>query len=78
MIIPGRGRLAEESDLGEYRNMLVIIKDRVLGMKNRRMTLQQVQVSRPSLDYDTEYHATPADADRFVESIYRTLPDAPP
>ena len=78
VIIPGRGRLAEESDLGEYRNMLVIIKDRILGMKNKRMTLQQIQASRPSLDYDTEYHATLAEANRFVEAIYRTLPEPQP
>jgi glyoxylase-like metal-dependent hydrolase (beta-lactamase superfamily II) len=78
VVIPGRGRLAEESDLGEYRNMLVIIKDRVAGMKNRGMTLQQIQASRPSVDYDTEYHATLADANRFIESIYRTLPQPQP
>jgi glyoxylase-like metal-dependent hydrolase (beta-lactamase superfamily II) len=78
VIVPGRGRLAEESDLGEYRNMLVIIKDRILGMKNKRMTLQQIQASRPSLDYDTEYHATLAEANRFVEAIYRTLPEPQP
>jgi len=77
VIIPGRGRLAEESDLGEYRNMLVIMKDRILAMKNKGMTLAQVQTSRLSVDYDTEYHATPADASRFIESIYRTLPQAP-
>jgi hypothetical protein len=38
------------------------------------MTLDQIEASRPSLDYDTEYHATQAEANRFVESIYRTLP----
>jgi len=76
VIIPGRGRLAEESDLGEYRNMLVIVKERVRNLRNKGMTLEQIKASQPSLDYDTEYHATQADADRFVESIYRTLPPA--
>jgi hypothetical protein len=47
-------------------------------MKNKRMTLQQIQVSRPSLDYDTEYHATLAEANRFVEAIYRTLSEPQP
>lgn len=73
MIIPGRGRLAEESDLGEYRNMLVIITERIRDLRGKGMTLDQIKTSRPSLDYDSEYHATRADADRFVESIYRTL-----
>ena len=74
LIIPGRGRLAEESDLGEYRNMLVIITERIRDLRSKGMTLEQIKASRPSLDYDTEYHATRAEADRFVESIYRTLP----
>lgn len=75
-IVPGRGRLAEESDLGEYRNMIVIITERIRNLRSKGMTLEQAKVARPSLDYDTEYHATQADADRFVESIYRTLPQA--
>ena len=74
VIVPDRGHLAEESDLGEYRNMLVIVTDRIRGLRSKGMTLEQIEASRPSLDYDTEYHATPADANRFVESIYRTLP----
>jgi glyoxylase-like metal-dependent hydrolase (beta-lactamase superfamily II) len=76
-IVPGRGRLAEESDLGEYRNMLVIVTERIRDLRTKGMTLEQVKASGPSRDYDTEYHATKADADRFVESVYRTLPQPP-
>lgn len=78
MIIPGRGRIAEESDVGEYRNMLVIVTERIRNLRSSGQTLEQVKASRPSSDYDTEYHASRADADRFVESIYRTLPAAMP
>ena len=79
LLIPGRGRLAEESDLGEYRNMLVIVTERIRDLRSKGMTLAQIKANRPSLDYDTEYHATQMEADRFVESIYRTLPQpAPP
>jgi glyoxylase-like metal-dependent hydrolase (beta-lactamase superfamily II) len=74
LLIPGRGRVAEESDLGEYRNMLVIITERIRALRSQGMTLDQIKASRPSLDYDPEYHATRAEADRFVESIFRTLP----
>ena len=33
----------------------------------------QIKASRPSRDYDAEYGAIAADAERFVESIYRSL-----
>ena len=29
MIVPGRGRLADESDVVDYRDMVVIVTDRI-------------------------------------------------
>lgn len=76
LIIPGKGRIAGESDLGEYRNMLVIIAERIKDLRSKGMSMEQIKASRPSMDYDTEYHASREEADRFVETIYRTLPPA--
>jgi hypothetical protein len=49
--------------------MLTIVRDRVLGMIEKGMTLEQVKAARPSFEYDPEYG--PSDA--FVESVYRSL-----
>ena len=73
LIVPGRGRISEETDVAEYRDMIAIIRDRVQDMINRKMTLEQIRAARPSRDYDAEYGASAADADRFVEAIYRSL-----
>jgi glyoxylase-like metal-dependent hydrolase (beta-lactamase superfamily II) len=72
-IIPGHGRVSEETDVAEFRDMVVIIKDRIQDLIKKGMSLDQVKGARPSRDYDREYGATPADADRFVESIHRSL-----
>jgi cyclase len=72
-MIPGHGRIAEETDVAEFRDMVVIIRDRVQDLVAKKMTLEQVKAAKPSRDYDAEYGASPADADRFVESIYRSL-----
>jgi cyclase len=77
MIIPGRGRMTEESDLGEYRSMLVIIIERIRDLTSKGQTLEEIKAGRPTFDYDTEYHATREMADRFVESVYRTMQAAP-
>jgi glyoxylase-like metal-dependent hydrolase (beta-lactamase superfamily II) len=77
-IVPGHGRLCDEADVVEYRDMVTIIRDRVRAMIGKGMTLEQVQAARPSLDYDTEYGG-PSDASTgtaFVESVYRSLADA--
>jgi cyclase len=76
LIIPGRGRICEETDVAEFRDMVVIIRDRVQDLIKRGMTWDQIKASRPSRDYDTEYSGNPADGDRFVESIYRSLTQA--
>jgi glyoxylase-like metal-dependent hydrolase (beta-lactamase superfamily II) len=72
-MIPGHGRVAEETDVAEFRDMVVIVRDRVQDLLAKKMTLEQIKASKPSRDYDAEYSASPADADRFVESIYRSL-----
>lgn len=70
-VIPGRGRLCDEADVVEYRNMVTIVRDRVRDMLSKDRTLEQVKASRPTRDYDTQYDAR--DADAFVEAIYKTL-----
>jgi len=73
LIVPARGRICEETDVAEFRDMVVIIRDRVQDLMAKGMTWEQIKASRPSRDYDAEYGASAADADRFVESIYRSL-----
>ena len=76
LIVPARGRICEESDVAEFRDMVVIIRDRVQDLITKGMTWEQIKASRPSRDYDAEYGANATDADRFVESIYRSLTQA--
>jgi cyclase len=70
-VIPGRGRLCDEADVVEFRNMVTIVRDRVRDMIGKDRTLEQVKASRPTRDYDTTYDAKSADA--FVEAIYKSL-----
>lgn len=74
-VVPGRGRLSDTADVASYRNMLVMIRDRVADLKKKGMTLDQVKAARPSLDFDGRYGATtgPWTTDMFISAIYRTL-----
>jgi cyclase len=74
-IVPGHGRLSDEADVVEFRDMVVIVRDRVQDMIRKKMTLEQIKAARPTRDYDAEY-VTPTSfvkADQFVESIYKGL-----
>ena len=74
-VIPGHGRISDEHDVAMYRDMLVIIRDRIKSMVEKKMTLEQVKAARPTLDYDGRYGADtgPWTTAMFIEAIYREL-----
>jgi glyoxylase-like metal-dependent hydrolase (beta-lactamase superfamily II) len=75
MVVPGHGRISDEFDVVEYRDMVTIIRDRVRDMMKKGMTLQQIKAAGPTSDYDGRYGATSGfwTTDNFVEAVYRTL-----
>jgi len=79
-IIPSRGRLSDTADVASYRNMLVMIRDRVQDLKKKGQTPAQVKAARPTLDFDGRYGATAGlwTTDMFVDAVYRTLPEKQP
>jgi len=74
-VIPGHGRICDEADVVEFRDIVVIIRDRIQDMIRKGMTLGQVKEARPTRDYDTEYVSKDSfvSADRFVEAMYKSL-----
>ena len=78
LIVPGHGRLSDEMDVVEYRDMVAIVRDRIAGMRGRGLSLRAVQSARPTFDWDARYGRESGDwttAD-FVAAVYRTLPDS--
>ena len=75
MVIPGHGRLADEADVVEYRDMVTIIRDRIQSMIDMGMTLRQVQAAKPTADYDGRYGATAGfwTTEQFVAAAYESL-----
>jgi cyclase len=78
-VIPGHGRISDEHDVAMYRDMLVIIRDRIRSMVEKKMTLEQVKAARPTLDYDGRYGAETGEwtTGMFIEAIYRESSGAP-
>ena len=72
-VIPGKGRICEEAEVVEYRDMVTIVRERVQDMITRRLTLDQVKAAKPTSDYDAEYGADAATANRFIEAVFQSL-----
>jgi glyoxylase-like metal-dependent hydrolase (beta-lactamase superfamily II) len=71
LVIPGHGRLSDEADVAEYRDMVTIVRDRVRDMVKKGMTLEQVKAAKPTVDYDVIYGVDKGAV--FVEQAYGSL-----
>jgi glyoxylase-like metal-dependent hydrolase (beta-lactamase superfamily II) len=80
VVVPGHGRLCDQLDVVEYRDMVTIIRDRVRDLAARGMTLDQVKAASPARGYTRRYGADTGawTTDQFVEAVYRTLPKGRP
>jgi glyoxylase-like metal-dependent hydrolase (beta-lactamase superfamily II) len=74
-VVPGHGRLSEQMEVVEYRDMVVVVRDRVQALMAQKKALADIKASRPALPYETRYGAKsgPWTTDMFVEAIYNSL-----
>lgn len=80
MIVPGHGRISDEYEVSEYRDMLAIIRDRVQSMIDQGASLDQVKAARVTVDYDDLYGANTGawTTANFVEAVYTSLKQGRP
>ena len=69
IVVPGHGRLCDQYDVVDYRDMLTIIRDRVRDLKKAGRSLVDVKAAQPAKGYVGRY----GNPDRFVEAVYRSL-----
>ena len=75
IVIPGHGRLCDQFDVIEYRDMITIIRDRVRTLVDAGRSLEQVKAAGPAQGYAGRYGNDGGDwtTEKFVEAVYRSL-----
>jgi cyclase len=73
LVVPGHGRISNESDVAEYRDMTTIIRDRIKAMVDKGQTLAQVKAAGVTKDYDALYSVPGWTGEMFIETIYTDL-----
>jgi cyclase len=75
LIIPGHGRICDQLDVVEYRDMVTIIRDRVRDLMKQGLTLEQIKAASPARGYTHRYGSDTGSwtTNNFVEAIYRTM-----
>jgi glyoxylase-like metal-dependent hydrolase (beta-lactamase superfamily II) len=71
MVIPGHGRLCNESDVDDYRNWMTIVRDRMDAMIKDGKTLAQIKAAKITLDFDGVFANPRWTTDQFLEAVHR-------
>ena len=74
-VVPGHGRLSEQMEVVEYRDMVVVMRDRIADLIAKKKTLAEIKAARPGLPYETRYGAKTGTwtTDMFIEAVYKSL-----
>jgi cyclase len=74
-VIPGRGRLSEQMEVVDYRDMVVIVRDTIAELIKQGKTLDQIKAAHPALPYETRFGAKSGSwtTDAFVEAVYKSI-----
>jgi len=74
-VIPGHGRICDQFDVLEYRDMVVIIRDRIENLIKKGKTLEEIKASKPTEDYEARYGANSGSwtTDNFIDAVYKSL-----
>ncbi len=74
-VIPAHGRVGDQWEVVDYRDMVVIIRDTIADMMKRRMTLEQIEAADPAKAYEPRFGSTtgPWTTNMFVAAIYHSL-----
>jgi cyclase len=75
LIIPGHGRICDQLDVVEYRDMVTIIRDRVRDLMKQGLALEQIKAAAPARGYMRRYGSDTGSwtTNDFIEAIYRSL-----
>jgi cyclase len=75
LVIPGHGRVCDQLDVVEYRDMVTIIRDRVRDLVKEGLSLEQVKAASPARGYTRQYGSDTGSwtTNDFVEAVYRSL-----
>ncbi len=74
-VIPGHGRLCEQMEIVDYRDMVVIVRDVIADLIKQGKTLGQIKEASPAKPYETQFGSNtgPWTTDMFIEAIYKSL-----
>ncbi|HXP42787.1 MAG TPA: MBL fold metallo-hydrolase [Candidatus Acidoferrales bacterium] len=75
-IVPGHGPVATRSDLQDYRDMLVQVRQRIKGLAAAGKTIDEAAAAAPIKDFDAKWGSGYVSPDVFVRMVFTSLIDS--
>jgi cyclase len=72
-IVPGHGPVGTKAMMREYREMLVVARDRIQKLKAAGKIEDEVVAARPNADFDARFGLDERSNTNFVRVVYRSL-----
>ena len=73
-IIPGHGPVGTRANMREYREMLVVARERIAKLKAAGKSEDEIVAAKPNADYDGRYGLDERSNGNFIRVVYRSLP----
>jgi len=70
IVIPGHGPVGNKSQLTEFRDMLVSIREKVSALKKEGKSREEVVAAKPTADYDAKWGGFVIDGNFFTRLVY--------
>jgi len=70
IVIPGHGPIGNKSQLTEFRDMLVSVREKVADLKNQGKSLDEVLARKPTANYDAKWGGFVIDGNFFTKLVY--------
>jgi glyoxylase-like metal-dependent hydrolase (beta-lactamase superfamily II) len=70
IVISGHGSIGNKSQLIEFRDMLVSVRDEVSRLKKQGKSLDEVVAAKPTADYDAKWGGFVVDGNFFTRLVY--------
>jgi glyoxylase-like metal-dependent hydrolase (beta-lactamase superfamily II) len=70
IVIPGHGPIGSRSQLIEFRDMLVSVREKVSALKTEGKSVDEVVAAKPTTDYDAKWGGFVIDGNFFTRLVY--------
>jgi cyclase len=74
-IVPGHGPVGTKAMIREYREMLVVTRDRIQKLKAAGKTEDEIVAAKPNADFDARYGLDARSNGNYIRVVYRSLPN---